>query len=86
MSAPIPANADAEALEARRVRLLGSANRLASVRRLSEAYWREMDRVVGQTLAPEGPSRTGLIRLHGAAIASAFGADRPVYATPAENI
>ena len=45
-----------------------------------------MDRAVGGTPAPGGPSRIGMVRLRGAAIASMFGADRPVYATPAENI
>ncbi len=45
-----------------------------------------MDRAVGGTPAPDGPSRIGLIRQRGATIASLFGIDRPVYATPAENI
>ena len=45
-----------------------------------------MDRAVGGTPALGGPSRIGTVREHGAAIASMFGADRPVYATPAENI
>ena len=56
------------------------------MRRLSEAYQCEMDRVVGGTPAPGGPSRIGTVRQHGAAIASMFGADRPIYATPRENI
>ena len=56
------------------------------MRCLSEAYQREMDRAVGGTPAPGGPSRIGLIRQRGATIAGTFGTDRPVYATPAENI
>lgn len=45
-----------------------------------------MDRAFGGTPAPGGPSRIGPIRQRGGAIASMFGAERPVYATPAENI
>ena len=56
------------------------------MRRLSEAYQREMDRVVGGTPAPGGPSRIGTVQQRGMAIASLFWADHPVYATPAENI
>ena len=56
------------------------------MRRLSEAYQREMDRVVGGSPAPTGPSRLGAVRQRGVAIANLFAADRPVYATPAENI
>ena len=56
------------------------------MRRLSEAYQREMDRVVGGTPAPGGPSRIGTVQQRSVAIASLFGADCPVYATPAENI
>nr|XP_020198831.1 formin-like protein 5 [Aegilops tauschii subsp. strangulata] len=52
LTAPIPEDADAETLEARRVQLVESANRLASRRRLSEAYQREMHRAVGGTRAP----------------------------------
>ena len=33
-----------------------------------------------------GPSRAGLVKKRGAAIASILGADRPVYATPLENL
>ena len=35
---------------------------------------------------PEGPSRVGIVKKHDAAIASMLGADRPVYATPLENL
>ena len=56
------------------------------MRRLSEAYQREMDRVVGGSLAPTGPSRLGAVQQRGVAIANLFGADRPVYATLTENI
>ena len=86
LMAPIPEGADAEALEARRLQLLKNVGRLASMRRLSDAYRREMDRAVGGTPAPEGPSRLGTVRQCGATVASMFGAERPVYAMPAENI
>ena len=43
LSAPIPEDVDAKTLEARRVQLVESAKKLASMRRLSEAYMREMD-------------------------------------------
>ena len=56
------------------------------MRRLSEAYQREMDRAVGGSPALTGPSRLGAVRQRGAAIGNFFGANRPVYATPAENI
>ena len=45
-----------------------------------------MDRAVGGTPAPGGPSHVGPVRQRGATIASMFGTDHPVYATPAENI
>lgn len=35
---------------------------------------------------PEGPSRVGVIKKRGAAIASMLGVDRPVYAMPLENL
>ena len=57
LTAPIPEDVDAETLEPRRVQLVESAKKLASMRRLSEAYQREMDRAVGGTLAPGGPNR-----------------------------
>ena len=53
---------------------------------MSEAYQWEMDRAVGGSLAPVGPSRLGAVQQRGIAIASLFGASRPMYATPAENI
>lgn len=56
------------------------------MRRLLEAYQHEMDRTFGGTPAPGGPNRIGTVRQHGAAVASMFGADRPVYATLMENI
>ena len=49
LTAPIPEDADAETLEARRVHLVESANRLASMRRLSKAYQREMDHAASAT-------------------------------------
>ena len=45
-----------------------------------------MDRAVGGSPAPTGPSRLGAVRQRVTAIANLFGADRPVYTTPAENI
>ena len=56
------------------------------MRRLSEAYQREMDRAVGGSPAPAGPSRLSAVQQRGVAIANLFGANRPVYATPVENI
>ena len=73
-------------LEAHRVQLLESADRLASMRCLLDTYRREMNRAVGGTPAPGGPSRISTIRQHGVTIGSMFGAERPVYATPVENI
>ena len=73
-------------LEARRLQLVEGAKKLASMRRLSEAYKRDMDRAVGGTPAPAGPSRLGAVQQRGVAIANLLGADRPIYATPAENI
>lgn len=86
LTAPIPEDADTEMLEACRVQLLESAGRLASMRRLSDAYRREMDRVVGGTPPPRGPSRIGPVRQRGGTIASMFEAEHPVYAMPVENI
>ena len=56
------------------------------MRHLSEAYQREMDRAVGGSPAPARPSCLGTVQQRGVAIANLFGAGRPVYATPAENI
>ena len=73
-------------MEARRLQLVEGAKKLASMRRLSEAYQCEMDRAVGGSPAPTGPSRLGTVRQRGVAIASMLGADRPVYATLMENL
>ena len=62
LTTPIPKDADAEMLEARRAQLVESAKKLANMRRLSEAYQREMDRAVGGTLALGGPSRISMVR------------------------
>ena len=86
LSAPFPADADDEALEARRLALLAEGRRLASVRRLAEAYRREADRAAFGTPAPGGPSQAGLVKQRGAVIADTLGVDRPVYATPLENL
>ena len=45
-----------------------------------------MDRAVGGSLAPAEPSHLGAVRQRGVAIAKLFGANHPVYTTPAENI
>ena len=60
LTAPILEDADAETLEARRLQLEG-AKKLASMRRLSEAYHREMDRAMGGSPAPTGPSHLGTV-------------------------
>ena len=73
LTVPIPEDADAETLEARRLQLVEGAKKLASMRRLSEAYQREMDRAVGGTPAPAGPSRLGTVQQCGVAIANLFG-------------
>ena len=86
LAAPIPEDADAETLEARRLQLVEGVKKLASMRRLSEAYQREMDRAIGGSPAPAGPSRLGAVQQRGVAIANLFGASRLVYATPVENI
>ena len=83
---PISEDADAETLEARRLQLVEGAKKLASMRRLSEAYQHEMDHAMGGSPAPAGPSLLGAVQQRGVAIANLFGANRPVYATPAENI
>ena len=86
LSIPLPTDADAEALEARRLALLAEGRKLASMRRLTEAHQREADRAAFGTPPHGGPSRAGLVQKRGAAIASMLGADRPVYATPLENL
>ena len=78
LAAPIPEDADAETLEACCLQLVKGTKKLASMRRLSEAYQREMDRAVGGTPAAAGPSRLGTVQQRGAAIADLFGASRPV--------
>src|SRR3954462_4759963 len=62
LDAPIPEDADAETLEARRLQLVEGAKKLASMRRLSEAYQREMDRAMGASPAPTRPSRLGAVQ------------------------
>ena len=56
LSAPIPADTDAETLEARRLALLAEGQRIASMRRLMEAHQREVDRAAFGTPPPKGPS------------------------------
>ncbi len=56
------------------------------MRRLTEAHQREVDRATFGTPPPGGPSRASFVKKRGAAIASMLGADRPVYATPLENL
>src|SRR3954466_15477296 len=55
LSVPLPADADAEALEARRLALFAEGRKLASVRRLTEAHQREVDRAAFGTPPPGGP-------------------------------
>ena len=86
LSTPLSADADDEALEARRLALLVEGRRLASVRRLTEAYQREADRATFGMPAPGGPSQADIVKQCGAAIADMLGVDRPVYATPLENL
>ena len=56
------------------------------MRRPTEAHQREVDCAAFGTPPPGGPSRAGIVKKRGAAIASMLGADRPVYATPLENL
>lgn len=86
LSAPIPADADAKTLEARRLALIKNGKKIATMRCLTEAYQHEVDRAASGTPAAAGPSRLGTVKKHGAAIASMLGAERPVYAMPLENL
>ena len=86
LSVPIPADADTETLEARRLTLIAEGQKIASMRRLTEAHQREVDPAAFGTPPHGGPSRAGLIKKRGAAIARMLVADRPVYATPLENL
>ena len=56
------------------------------MRRLTEAYQREVSRATSGTPAAVGPSRFGAVKKRGAAIARMLGADCLVYATPLENL
>ena len=60
LSIPLPADADAEALEARRLALLAEGRKLVSMRRLAEAHRRKADRAAFGTPHPGGPSRPAL--------------------------
>lgn len=86
LSMPIAGDADAEALEAYRLALIESAKKLNTMRRLTEAYQREVDRAIGGTPAASTPSRVGAVKQRGVAIASMLGADCLVYASPIENL
>lgn len=86
LSAPIPADADAETLEVHRLALVENGKNIASMRRLTKAYQREVDRAASGTPAAGGPSRLGAIKKRDAAITSMLGANRPVYATLLENL
>ena len=61
LSFPIPADADAETLEARRLALIAESQKIASMRRLTEAHQREVDRAAFGTPPPSGPSRAGFV-------------------------
>ena len=52
LSVPIPADADAETLEARRLALIAESKKIASMRRLTEAHQREVDRAAFGTPPP----------------------------------
>ena len=78
LAAPIPEDTDGEALEEHRKALYDSAQKLAVMRRLSEAYQHEVDRAIGGTPAGGEPSHVGIVWQRGATIASMLGADRPV--------
>ena len=57
LTAPISEDANAETLEARHLQLVEGAKKLASMRRLSKAYQREMDRAIGGSRRPrQGPA------------------------------
>ena len=86
LSIPLPADADAEALEARHLALLAEGRKLVSMRRLAEAHRREADRAAFGTPPPGGPSRVGVARQRDAVVTDTLGVDRPVYATPLENL
>ena len=86
LSIPLPADADDEALEARRLALLAEGRRLASMGRLAKAYQREADRAAFGTPPLGGPSRADVVRQRGAALAGTLGVDHPVYATPLKNL
>ena len=73
LSVPIPADADAETLEARRLALIAAGQKIASMRHLTEAHQREVDRAAFGTTPHGGPSRASLVKKRGAAIASMLG-------------
>ena len=56
------------------------------MRRLTEAHQREVDHAAFGTPPPDGPSRVSVVQKRGVAIADMLGAERPVYATPLENL
>ena len=60
LSACIPADADAETLEARRLALIAEGQKIASMRRLTEAHQREVDRAAFGTPPPGGPAGSAL--------------------------
>ena len=62
LSIPIPADADAKTLEAHRLALIAEGKKIASMRRLTEAHQREVDRAAFGTPPPSGPSRAGFVR------------------------
>ena len=61
-SAPISGDTDAETLEAHRLALIESGKKLATMRRLTEAYQREVDHAVYGTPTAGGPSRMGVVK------------------------
>ena len=61
LSVPIPTDADVETLEARRLALIAEGQKIASMRRLTKAHQREVDRAAFGTPQPSGPSRAGFV-------------------------
>ena len=82
LATPLAANDNGAMLEAFRVSLLDSANKMAAMTCCAEACQREIDRITGGMLAVGEPSRVDTVRQRGAAIASMLGVGCPVYATP----
>jgi hypothetical protein len=90
LRAPIVPNADPAAaaaeLEASRKLLFTEAKELATAQRQLEAVRREYNTAHGLTPAGIEPSLQGDVQRRGGIIGELFGANRPVYATPVQNL